>query len=121
MKSNFVQETTVAFILVILLLIILNPFHLWMPDMIHVMVIIGLIAVFALFASFILREQASDEREGVHRMLAGRIGYLTGSAILIIGIVAQVLHNAVDIWLILTLVGMVLAKIGTRIYSDWNL
>lgn len=121
MKSNFIQETSVAAILVVLLAIILNPFHIWMPDMMHVLMLVAVVVVFAIFASFILREKVADERDAAHRSLAGRIGFLAGSAALVVGIFVQALsHHTVDEWLIITLVIMIIAKIGTRMYTDRN-
>lgn len=79
------------------------------------------LAVFAVFAIFILREKVQDEREALHRMLAGRVAFLTGSALLTIGIVVQSLQDAVDVWLVIVLVAMVLSKLATRLYSDSRL
>lgn len=120
MKSNTFQEIGVAAILIILLVIILNPFHMWMPDMMHIVVFAALLVAFGVFASFILREKVEDERDSVHRGLAGRSAFLFGSAMLLIGILQQGLHGSVDPWLIATLVSMVVVKIITRMYSDRN-
>lgn len=118
MKNNFIQESSTALILILLLLIVLNPFHVWMPSMMHMIVISIIVIVFALFASFILKERVVDERDAVHRMLAGRAGFLTGSALLIIGIIVESIQGKIDSWMISALVGMIIAKIVTRIYSD---
>ncbi|MDQ3076883.1 MAG: hypothetical protein M3Q63_02420, partial [bacterium] len=73
------------------------------------------------FATFILRENVRDERDGMHRLLAGRMAFLLGSITLVIGILVQAYSHTVDIWLVLTLVVMVLTKMGTRLYSDKRL
>jgi cytochrome bd-type quinol oxidase subunit 2 len=80
-----------------------------------------ILVLFAIFASFILREKAVDERDDQHRALAGRNAFLAGSAVLIFGIVVQGYLHAVDEWLVVALIAMVVAKIGTRIWSDRNL
>ena len=121
MKNNIISEIIVSLILIILLVVILNPFKIWMPDMMHVAVLIAVFAVFIIFSIFILREKVIDEREGVHRMIASRAGFLSGAIIMIVGIIVQGFHGAVDAWLILSLVVMVLAKIAARLYGDFKL
>ncbi len=108
----------ISFALVILAVLLLNPFHFWMPTMMHVGMLAFILVIFALFAVFILREKVQDERDALHRMLSGRVAFITGSALLTIGIVVQSLRDAVDVWLVLVLVAMVLSKLVTRIYSD---
>ena len=122
MKNNYIKEVVVGGVLVVLAVLLLNPFHFWMPDMMHVVVCVLILAVFALFAIFMLRENAGDERDALHRMLAGRVAFLTGAALLIFGIVFQELQNdTLDVWLVVALVAMVLSKLATRIYCDWRL
>ncbi len=105
--------------IVVLSVLLLNPMHLWMSDMTHVMLEVGLLAVFGVFAAFVLREQGGDEREEMHRQFSGRIAFLSGAFILVIGIVYQGLHGIVDAWLVLGLALMLVIKIIARWYSDW--
>lgn len=121
MKNNFYAEYIIPVILVVLLLLILNPLDLWMPTMAHVTVLVLLLVVFGLYASYVLREKAVDERDVFHRMFAGRVAFLSGTTVLIIGILAGAWHDVVDPWLISALVAMILSKIGARIYGDRNL
>lgn len=120
MRNN-ILETLVTAGLVVLAILLLNPFHFWMPDM----MIMGMLAVtlglFGLFASFILRERVVDERDGQHRTLAGRNAFLAGSGVLTLAIVIQGYAHAVDPWLVVTLVTMIVVKILTRLWSDRNL
>ncbi len=120
LSSRSSAQTIVSVILIALLLLIWNPWSFWMPTMMLVSVLIALLIAFSLFASFILQEKVADEREGSHRMLAGRAAFLTGSAVLMIGIFVQAFSHAVDIWLVVALVVMIITKIGSRIYSDRN-
>ena len=120
MTKNDLKQTTTAVVLILLLVLILNPFDFWMPTMAHMTLLGAAIVVFGLFASFMLREDAGDEREGAHRLLAGRAAFLTGSALLILGIIYQSYSHALDVWLVVVLVGMLLAKMGTRFYGDRN-
>lgn len=115
-------ELLVALVLLGITILFLNPFHFWMPDMALVLMLACLVAVFGAFATLVLREQAHDEREETHRMRSGRAAFLVGALILVAGIAYQgsVVHE-VDPWLVVALVGMVLAKLSTRIYSDLRL
>ena len=117
MKDNFLQEISVSIVLIILLILFLNPFEFWMPPVLLMMMMLGLVVVFALFASFIWRENSRDEREGLHKMMAGRIAFLAGTASLVIGIIVQSLRHELDFWLVFTLGIMILAKIVGLIYG----
>ena len=122
MKNNNLMEILTAIVLIGLVLLILNPFNLWMPNEVVICILIAILAVFGVLATFVLRERVLDEREGVHRMLAGRAAFLTGSGLLTLGIVVQeARHVVIDSWLVIALVAMILVKIVTRVYSDRHL
>jgi hypothetical protein len=120
MKNNF-KESIVTIALIALAILLLNPFHFWMPDMMVVAMLAATLGLFGVFASFILRESMVDERDAQHRTLAGRNAFLAGSGLLTLGIVIQGYTHTVDPWLVITLIVMVVVKIGTRIWSDKNL
>lgn len=120
MKNN-IKETIVTVALIVIAILLLNPFHFWMPDMVVICMLAIALALFGIFASFILREKPLDERDDVHRALAGRNAFLTGSGILMIGIVVQGYTHTVDPWLVVTLIGMVVVKFITRYWSEKNL
>ena len=117
MKNNLLQEIIVSVVLIVLLILFLNPFELWMPPVLLMMMVLGLVVMFALFASFIWRENSRDEREGLHKMMAGRIAFLAGTASLVIGIIIQSFRHELDFWLVFTLGTMILAKIIGLMYS----
>ncbi|MBU1293064.1 hypothetical protein KJ819_03310 [Patescibacteria group bacterium] len=117
MKNNLI-ETIVTLCLVALAILLLNPFHFWMPDMIVICMLAVTLGLFGVFSSFILREKVEDERDGLHRTLAGRNAFLVGSGVLTLGIVVQGYTHTVDPWLVIALIAMILVKIGTRIWSD---
>ncbi|OGZ00978.1 MAG: hypothetical protein A3B13_02650 [Candidatus Liptonbacteria bacterium RIFCSPLOWO2_01_FULL_45_15] len=117
MKNNFLQEIFVSLILIVLLVLFLNPFGFWMPNILLMMMVLGLVVVFSVFASFIWRENARDEREGLHKMMAGRFAFLVGMAILVTGIIVQSFKHELDFWLAFTLGAMILAKIIGLIYG----
>ncbi len=120
MKNNL-QETIVALVLVVLLSLILNPYDFWMPDMAHMSALGLLLVVFIAYAAFSLREEVTDERDMLHRMFAGRAAFITGTTILTLGVLLGALHGTLDKWLVFTLVGMIIAKLAARLYTDRNL
>jgi hypothetical protein len=120
MKNNMIEKIVTVALLVIAVLL-LNPFHFWMPDMMVMGMLAGALVLFGIFASFILRENKLDERDEIHRTLAGRNAFLTGAGVLILGIVVQGYHHSVDPWLVIALIVMLVVKIATRLWSDKNL
>lgn len=120
MKNNL-TETIVTIALVALAVLLLNPFHFWMPDMMVMSMLAGALVLFGIFASFILREKIQDERDDQHRTLAGRNAFLVGAGILMLGICVEGYTHSVDPWLVLALIGMVVTKVVTRAWSDTNL
>lgn len=119
MKNNLIEKI-VAGALILITVLLLNPFEFWMPDMMVLGMLAFALVLFGLFASFILREDSRDERDEYHRTLAGRNAFLAGSAVLMVGIVVEGYMHAVDPWLVLALTVMVVVKIATRIWSDKN-
>ena len=112
------KEVAASFVLVVLLVLILNPLHFWMPMPVHIMILGALAAAFGAIAVFVLRENAVDEREAAHRSFAGRVAFLVGAGMLVIGIALQSLQHAVDVWLVGVLVFMIVAKMAARLYGD---
>ena len=117
MKNSFLPEIIVSGILIVLLILFLNPFDFWMPTILLMMMVLGLVVMFSIFASFIWRENSRDEREGLHKMMAGRIAFLAGTAVLVISIIVQSFKHELDFWLVFALGIMILAKITGLIYS----
>ena len=117
MKNNFLQEIVVSLALIVLLLLFLNPFDFWMPNALLIMMILVLIVVFALFASFVWRENSKDERERFQKMMAGKFAFLAGAGGLIIGIIVQSLRHNLDGWLVAILGIMIFAKVFGVVYG----
>ena len=120
MKNNL-KEIIVTVCLIILAVLLLNPFHFWMPDMVVVGMLALALVLFGIFASFILREKTFDERDSLHRTLAGRNAFLAGAAVLMLGVIVEGYSHDVDPWLVIALIAMILTKIATRAWSDRNL
>jgi len=111
------QEVSISGILIVLLVLFLNPLGFWMPTALLMMMVLGLVVVFSLFASFVWRENHRDEREGLHKMMAGRIAFLIGMALLTLGIIVQSFNHELDPWLVFILAGMIVAKVIGLIYG----
>ncbi len=120
MKNNNAYEFIISAVLIVLLIAFLNPFDIFMPTSLVMMMEALMIIIFGIFASLIWRERAADEREGLHRMIAGRIGFLAGAGVLVVGILVQTLSHSVDPWLVIALTAMILAKIIALIYTKNN-
>ncbi|MDR3519868.1 MAG: hypothetical protein P4L63_03220 [Candidatus Pacebacteria bacterium] len=120
MKNN-IKEIIVATCLVVITILLLNPLRFWMPDMMVILMLALALIIFGIFATFILRERIFDERDGIHRTLAGRNAFLVGSAVLMLGILVQGYSHSIDPWLVIALILMIIVKITTRIWSDKNL
>lgn len=118
MKNKFITEITVTIVLIVILVVLVNPYNIFMTNMFHMMLLGISVAVFGFLASLLLKEKAVDEREEKHRSLAGRIAFLSGSSVLLLGIIFQSLNDTLDIWLVTALIVMVVAKVVTRIYTD---
>lgn len=118
MEHSTILEIIIGLVLIALTVAILNPLHIWMPDMVHMSMMALLLVLFAAFAAFVVRERAVDEREVQVRMLSGRVGFLAGSAALVLGIALEGLHGQADPWLVTALLALLLGKIATHLYID---
>lgn len=119
--DTFKSELAVGLGLLVLLYVIFNPFGLFMPGYMIMMFLVAIAVLFLLFATLLWKEKRGDEREAYHRLFADRLAYLSGSTILLIGIIVNELAHRSDPWLICALAIMVVAKIGGLIYSKINL
>ncbi len=117
MKNNILPAAT-AFLLVGLLVILTDPFMLWMPPMAAMLALLCATALVCAWAGFVLYEKPGDEREREHRMHADRFAYLFGIAILTTALVVQGLSHHIDLWVALALGSMVVAKLAARIYAS---
>lgn len=120
MKNN-IKEIILTLAIIFIAILLLNPFHFWMPNMIVICMLASILALFGLLAGLVLREKSQDERDDVHKGLAGRNAFLVGSFVIIVGIVIQGYMHEVDTWLVLALTAMIITKVITRIWTDKNL
>lgn len=120
MKNN-IKEIILTVAIMFMSILLLNPLNFWMPNMLVICILALILAFFGLLASVILRENSKDERDDLHKGLAGRNAFLVGSFVSVIGIVYQGLMHKVDTWLVLVLTSMIITKVATRIWTDKNL
>lgn len=118
MRINKNNEIIIANLFILFLFLCLNPFGWFMYSMWQMLILVFLVIIFAIFTVFVWREGKGDERDVMHRMLAGRHAFLAGTSILLVGIVVQSLQHVLDHWLVITLGVMVLAKIFGLLYSQ---
>lgn len=118
-NRNLVNEFALSILLLVLVSLCLDPVQAWwMPTMLANGVLVAVIASFIVFAVFIWKEKAPDERAELHRLVADRVAFLVGAGILVLGVLWQTWHHAQNNWLLGALVGMVLTKLVTLVYQD---
>lgn len=113
-------EMILSVLLVVLVLCFLDPFMVLMPTGLVHGLLGALVILFVIFLGFVWKERPEDEREQLHTMIAGRIGYLVGVGVLVFGLVLETLTAHPDPWLVVALAGMVLGKLGGLMYSTWR-
>lgn len=118
MKNNRTVEYTILAALVAASFVLLDPLHWWMPTMVQMSALAGLVTAFAVFAIFLVREEARDEREEQLRSMSGRVGFLLGAGVLVLAIAVQAYMDMLDHWLVYALLAMVLGKIAARAWTE---
>lgn len=117
---NAFAEYLIAIALVILLALLANPFMVWMPSPLEMIVVLVAAILAVVYGGFVLKEQAADEREMLHRMIAGRAAFLMSIAVLTIALIYQAMTHAVDLWIPAALGLTILAKLGARAWASRN-
>ena len=116
--TKYTQILSIVILLIVVFLV--NPTHILMPESMNTLAVLGLVVAFLIFVSLIWKEKPKDEREELHIQIAGRVSFITGTAIIVFGIVTQALAHSVDPWLFFALSGMVLAKLLARLYNSYK-
>lgn len=111
-------ERFLAIVLIVMLVLLVNPFPLWMPAMSLVVSLAVVAALFCVWAGFVLHEKATDEREDIHRSVAARIAFMSGAAVLTLALLFQGLMGHIDPWIPSALAVMIATKVLARIYTD---
>jgi hypothetical protein len=114
MHNQHWGEIIFGIILVVFGIILANPGMFFMPSMFFMMLIAVFALIFFIFAGFVWKESSRDEREELHKLIAGRIAFLVGVGVLTLGIIVQGITHSIDPWLVAALTLMVLAKLTAR-------
>lgn len=120
-KNSWITEAILSVILIFVLVICLNPLGLLMPPPMVMGLILSLVLIFGFFSIFIWKERRGDERENYHKIISGHFAFLTGSTLLVIAIAYQEINHNLDPWLVIILIGMILAKLVSQFYSNKKL
>ncbi len=118
MNKNIYKEIVVVGLLLVLGFVCNSySMEIAMYNSLHVI----LVALFALLSIIIWRAKSQDERDRHQRAMSSDIGFTGAGIILSIGIVAQIYtQGSIDIWLLLTLVGMSFIRVVARIWLEKN-
>lgn len=116
--ANKLFHIGTAAVLVALLILLSDPFMLWMPAQAQTAALLGAAILACLWAGFVMYEHANDEREALHKMHAGRAAYLSGIAILTLALIFQGLAHNIDPWVSAALAAMVISKLAARLYLE---
>ncbi len=117
MGNKFLHILT-AIVLLALLILLSDPFMLWMPAPAQMAALVAAAVCVLAWAGFVLYERAADERELALTMHAGRVAYLSGLAVLTVALVVQGFAHDIDPWITAALGTMVIAKLLDRVYAD---
>lgn len=114
--QKFGSELGVSVAVIVVLALLIHPY--WMPmGLIVICIAVLAVLVFGL-GVFVWREKPRDEREYQLVAQSGRTAYLIGAAAMTVGVAAQTLQHHLDLWLVIGLAGMILAKVVSHISND---
>ena len=115
---NSFTQYLIALALVILLGLLANPFMVWMPSPTEMLVVLVAAILAVVYGGFVLKENGGDERDVLHRMLAGRAAFLASLAVLTIALIYQGAHRAIDPWIPAALALTILAKLVAHAWAS---
>lgn len=119
--KHFLGELIAALTFLALLFALFNPWNIFMPTSLQMIILAALVVLFGTFANFIWRENGGDERERLHRMFSDRLAFLTGSGILLVCVIVGEFYGQLNPWILLTLAAMIVAKVAGLIYTKIKL
>lgn len=106
-----IKEFFVPGLVIVLAIAFLDPFMYLMPSMMVNLLLALLMVVSVIYAVFIFKEKALDEREVAIRAKADRLAAMAGTAVLSAGIVYQVVFiHSVSPEIVLALVVIIITK-----------
>jgi len=119
MKNN-IQEIIAAAGLVLVLVLLINSMSFYMSNMVLATCITVLVLCYSFFVLFVVRRKPQDEREETHERFAGRIAFMTGTFLMLVGVIVQSLSHQIDVWLVAALTVMIVSKLVAETYSARN-
>lgn len=117
MNKKYLQ-IAVAGVLAFFLCTLADLIPFWMPMMGELTALLVVVVLMLVWVGFVMQENAHDEREVLLKMKSGRIAYLSGLGILMLALIVQGLHEAIDPWIAIALAVMVLAKLASRFLEE---
>jgi uncharacterized membrane protein len=117
MNKNYLH-IIVAVVLAFFLLALADLIPFWMPMMGEMIALLIVVMLMLVWAGFVMKEATHDEREVLIKMKSGRVAYLSGLGVLMVGLVVQGYNHAIDPWVAIALAVMVLAKLSTHLYEE---
>jgi amino acid transporter len=118
MEKPPIKEFILSIALIVLLIVLLNPFNFLMSDAVLMLTVALFVIAVGLIAGLALNERPRDERENVLVHTSARVGYISGIVILSLAIIIESLQHDLDFWLPLVFVIMILSKLIGRIYQE---
>ena len=113
-SKQFLTSLAVAF----LVIVSVDPLG-WYYSYMTSFTIVALLAVaFVAFQVLIWKEAPRDEREEDHEKKAGKVAYMLGTIVLLVGLVVQIFQHDVDLWLVAALLVMILGKMISCLYIE---
>ncbi len=121
MKKNKQMLDVVLLIgLAAISLLTVAPKTVVMPTSLQMLLLAIVLGLLATFLVLLWREQPDDEREMHNQALASRSAYMVGSLVLIIALVIQSLHHALDSAIPIALLAMIATKVIVQRNRDSN-
>ncbi|MFT5180000.1 MAG: putative membrane protein [Candidatus Paceibacteria bacterium] len=117
---RYIKEWLISIGLVLILIFLMDPFSIYYSNMMLTSTITVLILLFVFFSIFVWKDVPKDEREEIHQSRAGRVAFLSGTIVMLVGIITQSTTHNIDVWLVLALVAMILGKLVTLKLSGRN-
>ncbi len=111
-------EYLIAIALVILLGLLTNPLMVWMPTPTQTAIVLVAALLAVVYGGFVLKEGAGDERETLHKMLAGRAAFLTSVCVLTLALIYQGATHTIDPWIPAALALTIIAKLAARAWAS---
>ncbi len=113
--QNRIVHISVAVLISFFLLVLADFVPFWMPMMGEMLTLLIATVLLLVWVSFVVSEKAIDEREMQLKTQSGRVAYLAGIAVLMLALLVQGFAHAIDPWIPVALLIMVLAKFFTRL------